>query len=210
MMGYDDIIEDYSNIMLEDYSNIDSTNSNTIHVLYEKPEKSIEFISYERLNLSHTLNELLEYCKNIMLKKEKLIPTNTNRSGTIDILNKYKNELLKNEAENEAYLISELEDILDYCFESDNFNPSKDNIVLITKIIEVNLNFIKNKTNLIKKYPNNNENFINEYTKLLEDHCKILDKYESQFYTKIYIPTGKHEATINSIYDVMKEDFIKG
>jgi hypothetical protein len=50
-----------------------------------------------------------------------------------------------------------------------------------------------------------NEEYANHYNQFKN----FLLESKKKFYSEIYIPTNKHDQTVNNIYNIMKQDFIK-
>jgi hypothetical protein len=138
--------------------------------------------SQNMVDKKHTINNQGEV-NNYDQTVEKLL--NTMNDFLDDLCKDYRFK------EEEFYDFMDIQGITEYIL-----TKKKEHIELVRDLIT---NFIYIFELKIK----NTENYDIQY----KQFKKTLSEAEEEFYTKIYIPTNKHEKTINNIYQITKQDF---
>jgi hypothetical protein len=157
--------------------------------------------------LKKFLNKLLSISNLFKSNTAPIIINKNHESNKQDSYDIYKQNIIKT-MNNIANILSE-----DPLFKEDEFydfmniqtitedvleTKKEENIILIYELINKFIDIYELKIN-------QNDEYNNQYNQFKT----FLLKSKKKFYTKIYIPIGQHEQTINNIYDIMKQDFIK-
>ena len=150
--------------------------------------------------------DFLKYCKNVIsIDNKQTLPNIDKNSLLLNVMTIYADLMYEDELmKEEYYLMSQLQDILEYFFSRE---IEKKNLIFMIDLLESHLEFLNKKSKLMRSFTTDKREFIKGYNIILEDYLKIFTKYESIFYTEIYVASNKHKCTLNNIYSIMKEDY---